>query len=148
MKKIHFMYQKQHDIWYIIDIDRDYWGAAHNGLISISGAEDVMQADSLTDLLLQLYDNEDDRFYVVQNTIYHDGKERYDKYPHFMSLHPLCGYIREVYEGVMIEKEYGKSYISELWIRDRNTETLSKIRNFDRKSELQKELKENKEANQ
>lgn len=138
MKKIHLMHQKNGDIWYIIDTEKDGFGAAHNGLVSILHTEDVMQADSLTDLLTQIYDNKDRRFYIVVDTIYHDGSDQYEKYPDHMSLDPICGYMRDIFTGR--DNGHGISYVSELWIRE--DETLRKIRNFNMKEKMKGEKDE------
>lgn len=135
-KKIHLCHYKdgKTDLWEIIDEDRDYIGAWHNGKVSQTFTEDVMQADSLTDLLCRIWEARDDRFYVFINTLYPDGSDRYEKYPYHMSISPIAGYIRRVVEGIIDDDSYGKSYVSELWVRE--TDTIRKVHGFDMKSEL------------
>lgn len=134
-KRIHLCHYKdgRTDMWEILDEARDDIGALFDGKVSRTFTEDVMQADSLTGLLLQMRDAESTRFYIVKNTIYNDDTEKSQKFPDFMALYPIKGYDRRALSGILKEND-GKSYISELWTRE--GDTLQKVHGFDMRTEL------------
>ena len=134
-KRIHLCHYNdgRTDMWEILDEARDYIGAMSDEKVSRTFTEDIMQADSLTGLLLQMRDAESTRFYVAKNTIYNDGTEKSQKFPEFMALYPIKGYDRRVLSGIS-QGEDGKSYISELWTRE--GDTLQKVHGFDMREEL------------
>jgi len=137
-KRIHLLHQKgANECWYILDTETDYIGAIHDGKVSIIHTDDVYQADSMVDLLLQLREEDDTyKWWCVTDWLGNDGVYRHDEYKHFQSIHPMKGYIKEVCE-IRVDKncylrDWEVSFVSELWYR-RNDYSIFKVHDFTEK---------------
>lgn len=125
---IYLMYQKNPQIYYILNSETDWIGAMHNGKPNIINTECVVSAENTPDLLHQLQDLENGKWYVETDWIGSDGKYRHDEYPIHQGLHRLDGYIKEVCDIRIDYKSYIRDwevdFISELWFKHSDYEIM------------------------
>lgn len=123
MGKIHLCRQKSPESWFVLEEGVDFIGAMHMGKVSIMNVEDVMQADTLSQLLHRLQ-GEDKEYKWFCEMDFLDSKNRTGKdlYPHHREIHVLAGFVPSVCD-INIEKHgcydanWKVRYISELWIQ-------------------------------
>ena len=111
--------------------------AWHNGKPSIITADCVYAAETLPDMLHQIQDARDSRFYIAQDWIDSGRITRHKAYPHHIGINPITGVIREVCDIRTDDHpylaEWEVEYISELWYRD--GDRLTKVKYFTEKME-------------
>lgn len=136
MGKVHLCKQNSGKLetWFVLEESVDYIGAMHDGKVSISYTKDVMQADSITELLHKLQSDKESEWewYVVMSAIDSQHRTREEKYPHHRELHILSGYIPAVCD-FMLESGYTYDwevrYLSELWVAP-NSYLMIKVSGF------------------
>lgn len=138
MGRIHLMHQKSPEVWYLLEEDVDYIGASHNGKPLIMDAECVYSADSLWDMLHQMQNNKDWRFYVVHSWI--DSKHRWrdQEYPHHRHICSIAGFIPEVCDIRLDDNPYladwKVDFCRELWVCELDGEHMYKVRGWKKKA--------------
>lgn len=141
------MFQKQPIVYYILNSDTDYIGAMHNGKPSIMHTDCIASAENISELLHQLQDLKNGKWYVGSDWIGSDGKYRHDEYPTHQGLNRLDGFVKEVCDIRKGEKCYLRDwevdYISELWFKHSDCEIIL-VRNFNENMllEVEKYMKE------
>lgn len=122
MGRIHLCRQKSPESWFVLEEDVDFIGAMHMGKVSIMNVEDVMQADTLSQLLHRLQgEDKEYKWFCEMDFLDSKNRTRKDLYPHHRELHVLAGYVPSVCD-IQIEREcylvkWKVRYISELWIQ-------------------------------
>lgn len=121
MGRIHLCRQKYPESWFVLEEGVDYIGAMHQGKVSIMNVEDVMRAETLSQLLHHIQGMKDFKWLVEMDYLDSRNKTRSVEYPHHRELHVLAGYVPSVCD-IQIEREcylakWKVRYISELWIQ-------------------------------
>jgi len=133
--KYFLMRQKNPDVWYILE--RDEASAWHNGIPSIMNTDCVYAAETLPDMLHQIQEAKDSRFYVELDWINDKKETRSQKYQYQMGIHVLIGYSPEVCDfetnGHPYLENWVVNYVSSLWYRA--CERMTKVRYFTEKME-------------
>lgn len=137
MGRLHLTcYQKK--IWEIQEEGVDYIGAMHEGKVSQLYTDDVLQADTLPELLRLLQENDPEyKWYVVMDFIDSRHNTRRTEYPHHREIHLLRGFIPDVCYPRKSEPylaEWEVRYVRELWIAA-SDEKMLKVRNFEPKAD-------------
>jgi len=131
----YFLMHQPPDVCYIIeDSEVCAW---HNGKPSIITADCVYAAKTLPDMLHQIQNAKDSRFYVVQSWVDSQRVTRYNAYSHYMGIDPINEFVPKVCDiradDNLYLAEWEVEYISELWYRD--GDRLTKVKYFTEKME-------------
>ena len=138
MGRIYLMnYKSSKHEYELIDESVDYIGAYHNGVPSIMGAEVLYAADSFPDLLHQIKNSNDQKYYVVLDHIDSNRSTRTEKYPHYQSISPLSGYISSVCDYRIDRKCYTSDwqvdFVGDLWVKD-NDDVIVRVKGFQKRA--------------
>ena len=123
--------------WTMIDVNEEKLPTG--GLLSVE-----YQGRSTSEVLHAILDARDDRFYLSFGGVNNKRVRREEKYPYYVSIAPLCGYVPEVcdIENEKPFKDLGErwrlSYPLELWVRE--NDVIRKVEYFS--GWVQKELLE------
>lgn len=113
MGKVFLMQQHNNNVLYILEEEEeDNIRAWKDGKPSIFATDIIYEAEDLSDMLHQMQDNKDWRFYVVLDWIDNTGARGSTEYPHHRHICTLAGFIREVCD---IRREQGKLYCGRKW---------------------------------
>lgn len=138
MGRIHLMHQKHPEVWYLLEEGVDYIGAKSNGLAVQLGSEDILQADSIAELLHKLQESKDPRWFVVLDFIDSKKRTRFEMYPHHYEIHILIGFVPEVCECRTNENcylaDWQVGYPAELWVKTDDAH-LQRVRGFTEKAQ-------------
>lgn len=120
MGRIHLCHQKHPDVWYILEENVDYIGAMSSGKVSIIQTDDVVQADSISELCHKLQEaDEDFRWFCELGWIDSKRQRRLEMYPQHREIHVLRGFVPDVCDFRINENPYladwKVDYVSELW---------------------------------
>ena len=119
-------YQLEH--WDILEEDIDYICAMYKGKVNQIYTRDVIQTDSITELLHKLQDGEYDleclvdkwQWYAMLGCIDSKRRLRQEAYPHHRELHVLAGFIPQVCDFMIETNNYdckwSLCYVAELWV--------------------------------
>lgn len=102
------------DKWYVLERGVDYSKQKDIYMVDqkIGTRELVYKADSLPDLLHQIQNSKDWRFYVVTDRYDSRGRYSSEEYPHHRNICTLAGFIPEVCD-IRIDK--GKPFLGAKW---------------------------------
>jgi hypothetical protein len=105
-----------HQEWYLREI-----GVDCNRKPSGDGIEVLYEAPTLPDMLHQIQNRKDWRFYTVSQTLSSRGRQRSESYPHHRHICVLAGFISEVCDLRIRDKcffgeKWEIEYEGELWI--------------------------------
>lgn len=140
IKRYHLVHSRQGKRQFmLLDEGKHEIGCFSNGKASIAYTEDLFQADTITDLLLNIR-NSGMLCYVVFDWKDADGRYGHEEYPEYMGLNRidfydpmLCGIHYDV--KPCFNAEWQIDYFSQLWIPD----GIGEIKKVFRFSELREE---------
>ena len=100
------------DEWYLLEKGVDYVGRykpkAQNHYV-------LYEANSIPELLHQMQNKKDWRFYIVTGSLSSKGRKREEEYPLHRHICPIAGFIPEVCD---IRLQPGEHYFGEKWVID------------------------------
>ena len=114
--------------WSVLEEGADHFGAMLDGKLSQSYTRDVLQTNTMPELLHKIQDGTYDlqcladkwQWYAILGRIDSRGRLRQEAYPHHRELHVLAGFIPQVCDFMIETNNYdckwSLCYVAELWI--------------------------------
>ena len=140
MGRVHLMRDIVSGEWRCIEEGVDYIGALNGGKVSCNSEYDMIQADSIEQLLEMMHEhdrkNGNVKWMGVLDIIYPVGAEFESiRHPLHKKICPLAGWVKELMKPRKHFDCDGCSvrYISELWMR-RGENHIIQVRNFQQKA--------------
>lgn len=126
MPKIHLIKNTTSGTYSIIKVPES--GTTDKDCIS----EDILQADSISELLHKIQDTGDTKYYCGTDFIDSKHRTRKEMYPLHCEIHVLPGFIKEICDirqERLYTAEWSVRFVSDLWILT-DEYSMSKVRGF------------------